>query len=464
MRKGILTSYIEGIRNKTDGESFRNILRYFFPEFITALVLYSALYLLDARFISVLKSTSRYAVLGITNNFLHVVIKIAEAMAISITVMCGKYNGAGLYKKVGRAFVDAFWVIVVTGIGFTALLYFGAYYIYYFIGVTPKMIHLGVPFLRVRAIGILFLFMYLAFVSFLRGLKNTKTPMQIFVLGAIVFILFDYLLIFGMYGFPKLGLLGSAWATSIQYVFMCILAVVYIFFGAERRKYAIQLFTALDWFYIKHVLALSWPMILDKASIAASYIWLGKMIAPMGKYALASYTVVKDMERLAFLPAVAFAQIITFLVSNDFGRKNWHGISSNIKKIVFLTSIMVFTLLFILSIYPEFFIRLFDQKNTFTAFAAKIFPFLSLFVFFDLLQLILSGALRGAGDVRTVMWTRLIIFGLFAPLSYLVSWVPFGNALMKFILIYVMFYIGNGIMSIVYIRRFRSGEWARQEE
>jgi multidrug resistance protein, MATE family len=465
MRKNVLVSYFEGILSQQDGESYRNILRYFAPEFITALVFYSALYLLDARFVSALKSTSRYAVLGFSNNFLHFVIKTGEAMAVSITVLCGKYNGAGLYKKVGKSFVDAFWVIVVVGIVFSAALYVGAYYIYYFLGVTPKMIHLGIPFLRVRALGVLFLFVYLAFVSFLRSLKNTKTPMCIFVLGAFVFIAFDYVLIFGKYGFPELGLLGSAWATTIQYVFMCFLAMGYIFFGTERRQYAIQLFTSFDKDSMRRVFTLSWPMIVDKASIAMAYIWLGKMIAPMGKYAMASYTVIKDMERFAFLPAVAFAQIITFLVSNDFGKENWRGISSNIKKIVFLTSLMVFTLLLILSLFPETFIRLFDHKDTFTAFSSKIFPVLSLFVFFDLLQLILSGALRGAGDVRVVMWTRLIVCGgFFAPLSYLLSLVHMNNVWMKFILIYAMFYVGNALMSIVYIKRFRSGEWARQAD
>jgi len=465
MRKGVWASYFEGIWSHSDGESYRNILRYFFPEFITALVFYSALYLLDARFISVLKSTSRYTVLGLSNNFLHFVVKIAEAMAISVTVLCGRYNGAGLYKKVGEAFVDAFWVTMISGISFSAFLYFGAYHIYYFLGVTPKMIHMGVPFLRIRAIGILFLFIYLSFVSFLRSLKDTKTPMAIFVLGAFLFIGFDYCLIFGKCGFPCLGLLGSAWATLIQYVSMCLFAFIYIFCSDKRRKYSIKFFQPINLQYVKKIIHLSWPIILDKASIAASYIWLGKMIAPMGKYSLASYAVIRDMERFAFLPAVAFAQIITFLVSNDIGRKNWRGIASNIKKVVFLASILVFILLFFLSLYPEFFIGLFDQKNTFTAFASKIFPFLSLFVFFDLLQLILSGALRGAGDVRTVMWARLIVCGgLFAPLSYLVSRTSGGDPLMKFILIYVMFYVGNGIMSIIYIKRFRSGEWARQGE
>jgi len=171
------------------------------------------------------------------------------------------------------------------------------------------------------------------------------------------------------------------------------------------------------------------------------------------------------MERFAFLPAMAFAQIITILVSNDFGKRKWFDISANIKKVVFLTSLMVFALLAVLSLYPEVFIRFFDQRNLFTAFSSRAFSLLALFVFFDLLQLILSGALRGSGDVRSVMWVRIFVcFGFFCPLSYAVSLLPISDPVMKFVLIYAMFYIGNGIMSIAYIRRFRSGDWARRAD
>jgi len=466
VRKSLVTSYLEGLWNQTHGESYSKILCYFFPEFITTLVLYSVLYLLDAHFIADLKSTSQYATLGLSNNFLHFIIKIAEAMALSITVMCGQYNGTGDSKKVGQSFGDAFWLITFVGIFFTVFLYFGAYYIYSFLGVPSRMVAIGVPFLKVRAIGILFLFLYFACVAFLRSLKDTRTPMYVFVIGGFVFIVLDYLLIFGIGGFPKLGLLGSAWATVIQYFVMLVLLLSYILLSSERRRYSIKLFSKIsDINHMKHILNLTWPIVLDKATVAAAYIWLSKMIAPMGKYAIASYTVVKDMERFAFLPAMAFAQIITILVSNDFGKRKWFDISANIKKVVFLTSLMVFALLAVLSLYPEVFIRFFDQRNLFTAFSSRAFSLLALFVFFDLLQLILSGALRGSGDVRSVMWVRIFVcFGFFCPLSYAVSLLPISDPVMKFVLIYAMFYIGNGIMSIAYIRRFRSGDWARRAD
>lgn len=462
MKKGLLSFCIDAVWPLSgSGESYRTILRYFYPEFITSLVLYSLLSLLDARFIAELRSTTMYATLGVSAVLIHFITKCAEGAAGSITILSGQYNGVGLKDKAGQAFVDAFWVIMALGFAVAAALYFGAYYVYALLGVSGKMIHLGVPFLRVRAIGIFFMFVYLACVAFLRSFKNTKTPMQIFIVGAVFFVIFDYMLIFGVAGMPRLGLLGSAWATLIQYLVMCVLMIGYILFDRECRAYSVALFKPTGGLgYVTKIMALSWPMIIDKATVAAVYLWLNAMIAPMGKYALASYGIIREMERFAFLPAIAFAQIITFLVSNDFGRQNWDGITNNIKKVILLAGVTVFGILLVFSLMPAVFIGLFDQKHAFTAFASSVFPLLSILVFFDLVQLVLSAALRGAGDVKIVMWTRVfVVIGFFCPVSYLFSWLPITDQGVKFFFIYAIFYVGSALMSLVYLLRFRSGAW-----
>lgn len=457
MKKGLLSSYVAGIFDVSLGESYYAILRLFAPEFISSLILFSMVNLLDARFIALLSSTSVYATLGFSNNFLHFLVKIAEGMSLVITITVGQYNGAKDYKRAGHMLTDAFWLIMIFGTVISAFLYFGAYWIYSFLDVPHEMIALGVPFLKMRAIGIFFTFLYFAFTAFLRGIKNTQTPMRIFSLGAVVFIFFDYVLIFGKWGFPALELQGSAVAGVIQYGFMFVTLLGIILFDKTYRKYSINLFKSIaDWATMKRLANMSWPLMIDKATMAGAYIWLAKMIAPMGTHAIASYSVIKDIERFAFLPAIAFSQIITLLASNDFGRGDNEAVKSNIKKIVFLASLMVFGLLTIFSINPGFFIQIFDLKGSFTSFASKALPVISVLVFFDLLQLILAGAMRGVGNVRYVMWVRFIVcFGIFVPISYFIARIPMENLLFKFILIYGMFYISNALMSTLYIRKFR---------
>ncbi|QQR62859.1 hypothetical protein IPH67_05665 [bacterium] len=200
--------------------------------------------------------------------------------------------------------------------------------------------------------------------------------MKIFVAGAIIFTISDYILIFGKVGFEPMGLQGSAIATILQYGFMVIAALFYILFNEKNRKYGVELFSIL---HAKHEIyrfcTISWPIILDKATIACAYIWLGKMISPLGTEAVAAFSAIKDMERMAFLPAIAFAQIITFLISNDIGANDIKAVKVNIKKLLFSW------------IHGEWyssgngcktnFLSLFDRQGEFTYLVLQTFPYIA---------------------------------------------------------------------------------------
>lgn len=463
--KNLFSSYAYGIVDKQHGESYATILRYFFPEFITALILYALIPLIDARWIAGLKSTSLYATVGVTNTLIHFIVKAAEGFSVGTIILTGQYNGLEEYKEVGKSLASSFWVTFVVGSVIAGLLYSGSRWIYVLYGVPQKMISLGVPFLRLKAIGIFCMFVCFACIGFLRGIKKPRLAMNIFLSGGLVFLVCDYVLIHGAFGFPALGLIGSAWASVAQYLSMLIISICYIVFDSHNRKYGINLFRHLaSMDHVKDIFYLSWPVVIDKAIFAAAYIWLGYLINPMGKYVIASYSVIKDLERLAIQPAGAFAQVITFLVSNAYSVGDWAGIKSNIKKVIFLASLFVFSILLVFSCYPSFFIQLFDLKGKFTDFSASVFPLISILVYFDLLQLVLSGALRGAANVKVVMVTRLLVFTVyFLPVSYVVAHWPIESIMLKFLLIYGSFYIGNGLMSLYYIYRFRGEAWKHKD-
>ncbi|MFI5332979.1 MAG: MATE family efflux transporter [Candidatus Babeliales bacterium] len=219
MKKGLLASYVYGITDVAHGESYNRIIRYFIPEFITAFLLYSLPFLLDAYFIGHLKSTTTYGTLGATNNLIHFIIKLSEGFAVSTVILSGRFSGMGEFKQSGKILRDSFWVTFILGFFIATTLYFGAHWIYT-LYVPEEMVAIGVPFLRLRAISIFLMFISLAFVGFLRGVKNTKFPMFAFIAGITVFIFFDYALIFGEFGFSPMGLQGSAIASILQYAVM----------------------------------------------------------------------------------------------------------------------------------------------------------------------------------------------------------------------------------------------------
>lgn len=460
MRKGLVASYLSGVVNDVHGESYSRIIRYFIPEVIAAFLLYSVPVWLDAYFIGFLQSTEVYGTLGATNNFLHLIIKVAEAFSVGTLIVSGKQNGRGDFVAAGRALRDAFWINCMVGGIIASALFFGAHHIYSWY-VPAEMVSFGVPFLRLRAVSVFLMFVFFAFTGFLRGVKNTKIPMYILIGGMSLFIFFDYSLILGAFGLPQLGLQGSAIASIIQYSVMVVAIMGYVIWSKAYSKYNIRLLSVFsEQGYWRDLLRLSLPVMLDKATLAFAHIWLCWMMKPLGSAGVATFCVIKDMERFALVPAIAFAQIVTLLVSNDYGGKNWQGIKNNIKKVVFLATAMVFCILLVLSIYAVDVIRLFDRKGDFTQLAAGVFPILSVLVLFDVLQLILSGALRGASNVRLVMLVRLAVCGgFFIPASFILAHLPIEDVALKLILVYGSFYVGNALMNIIYINRFRGDDW-----
>lgn len=446
------------------GISYSRILRYFYPEFITALIIYFLPQFIDCYFICNLKSTDLYAVSGIVENLLGMFTKCAEGLLIGTVIISGYFNGLQEYKKAGLSFVDAFWITIGISFCVSLGLYLGVIPFYRFNKFSPEMIQLGVPYLQIKSAGVFFLFFYFSLVGFFRSVKNTFTPMVIFVIGNICFVLSDYVLIFGKFGFPQLGLLGSAVAYLIQYLLMSCLMLGYVLYAAEYKKYEISLFPKrIERKRIIQFLRISFPVVLDKMSIAFAYVWLGACISQLSSTAGASFSMIKLMERIAFVPAIAFSQIITFLVSNDLGKGKWDDIHGNIKKVVLLSSVMVGIILLVGSIWPHAIVSFYGCTGEMCYLVATVFPSLSILVMFDLLQLILSGALRGAGDVQTVMVTRLIVIaGYFIPVTYVIALLPLETVASKMLVTYAAFLIGNGLMTVVYIIRLKQDHWKKQ--
>jgi multidrug resistance protein, MATE family len=447
------------------GDSLKDILLYWLPETISNLMLVSLPPIIDSYLIANLQSTNTYGALAMANNFLHLLIKIAEAIPVATIAIVGRHNGAQEYGKCGKDLGDTFWTTTLIGFFLFIAVFSLSGFVFSLLGVPAKMIYHGVPFLRLKSFGIFLIFMSLGFFAFMRGVKNTKTPMIIFMIGMATFIVVDYTLVLGKFGFPALGLTGSAIATIIQYSVIILISIAYILWNPDYKKYFSEIFFRV--FNFKgalHLLNLSWPIMLDKASLSASYIFLSGYLAHMGKYAIASFGMIKDLERFAILPAVGFSQIIIFLVSNKLGAQDPEGAKGNIKKVLILTSIMLCITLGILCINARYFISFFDPKNKVSDFAVPALVGISLLVVFDFVQLVLAGALRGAGDVKTVMWARILCFGgFFLPLGYFLTRLPIQNQVLKFTMIYGSFYVTTGLVGIIFLLRIKTNKWQKKQ-
>ncbi|MBM3892824.1 MATE family efflux transporter [Candidatus Dependentiae bacterium] len=443
------------------GDSCKQIIGYWLPEIISATILFSLPAMVDSWIIAQLGSSTIYGALAMGSNFLHSLTKLAEAIPVASMAIIGRHNGAKEYAQCGEGLADSFWTTFLLGLAQFIVIFFSAHAIYRWLNVPADMVSVGAPFLQLKSLGVLLIFTTLGLLGFMRAIKNTHIPMMLNIIGLVSFIFFDYVLVLGKFGFPQLGITGSAVATIIQYGLMNIVAIGYILLNPAYKKYFTKLFfNIFNFMRMGHLVNLSWRIMLDKSIISFAYIWLAKMLAPMGKHAINSFDVVLKLERSAFLPVIAAAQIITFLVSNRLGARDVDGAYANIKKLYLLTCGSLFIATIILLANPTYFVSIFDPNNNFTTFAVTVLPIINIFVFFDFTQVFLAGALRGAGDVKTVMWTRFFVtFFFFVPLSYIFSSIPHISDVLRFVLVYGSFYVATGVMGLVFLYRIKSHAW-----
>lgn len=455
-------SYRQGVALVNDrGESVKEILGYWLPEVITSTILYSITPIMDAYFVAQLGSLTTFGALGVASNILHTLIKIAEGIPAASVAMIGKANGAKEYDECGTLFASSFLTTFMLGFSQFLIIIFFSRALFGWLNVPAEMITIGVPFLQLKSAGIFLVFISLALISFIKAVKNTHVPMLINLLGIFFFVICDYALILGRLGFKSYGLTGSALATIIQYGLINIISLGYILYNPDYRKYFKAFFVSLaSTSRIKQLLLLGSPIMIDKASFALAYVWLSKMVAPMGTAFLTSYDIILRLERFAFLPAIAFGQIIVFLVSNRLGARDKDGSLANIKKCWFLGVLLTSVSLITLSFFADYFVQFFDPRQEISHIVVPAIRIISLFVIFDITQIILAGGLRGAHDVNTVMSGRIIaLLGFFVPISYLISITPFADYTTKLTVMYSTFYLTTGLMGIFYLWRIKGNLW-----
>lgn len=443
------------------GEKVSTLLGYWLPEVASQALLVVLPIFLDTWFIASLKSTAIYGALGAATRIIHFIVKFAESIPVASVALIGRHNGAHQYEDCGKRLSDSLWTTGIIGTSLFAIFFFGAESIYKFLGVPDHMIPLGLTYLRVQAITIPFMFTFYAFMGFFKGVKNTRTPLIINIVAIILFVISDYILIYGRWGIPPLWLTGSALATLIRYGVANVASVIIILCSREYSFHIKnKILHAINWDEIVRLLKLSIPVVIDKGMLALAIVWLGKMIAFGGEPTLASSEIIRNIERWSLLSAAAFAQIVTFLVSNNLGEQNPEAARKNMYKILGISLLLTTGITLTLAWNLDLFSTRLDPNHVLDPFLKPTAYLLALFLVLDVTQIIFASALRGAGDVKTVMWVRsATCLGFFLPASYIIQTMPVADPAVKFVTIYTLYYITTALMAITFYVRIRGTRW-----
>ncbi|MEM9687650.1 MAG: MATE family efflux transporter, partial [Bacteroidota bacterium] len=273
-----------------------------------------------------------------------------------------------------------------------------------------EVVILAIPYLNLVAFSLIPLVMFQAFKQFSDGMSQTRYPMYATLLANIINVIINYVLIFGIWIFPKLGIVGAAIGTLASRVIM----LIFLWWLLQKhRKYKAYVtrfnFAALKKKMIRKLISLGLPsslqMLFEVAVFAAAILLSGML----GKNPQAANQIALNLASMTFMVAMGLSVAAMVRVGNQKGLKDFRELKRIALSIFLLTLILevVFAIFFLVfrAQLPTLYLNendLINQADNFEviAIAAQLLLIAAFFQISDGLQVAVLGALRGLQDVK----------------------------------------------------------------
>ena len=402
-----------------------------------------------------------YAVAGVGIGFelVFFIISILSAIDIGATILVSQAIGAGDQQRANHLARQAIVVGLILAVPVSIGMFIAAPSIIALFGAEPEVAGAATTYLQVTAATSVALFLSFVCGAVLRGAGDSRTPLKAATIANVINVIVAYVLIFGHFGLPALGVAGSAVGAAVG---RGIGAGFMLLMMAGGHK-AISLRGRWGWkpqFAVaRQLLTLGVPAAVEQVLSAGAFMTLIAVVALIGTPALAAQQITFTALSLAFLPAFGFSIAATALVGQSIGARVpadariawgisfrwalvWMGVGG--------------ALAFILA---ERVMNVFSSDPMVIASGVNALRALSLALPFWALWFVSSGGLRGSGDTRT----PLIIGASTMWLAVLIAWIAvtrFGGGLGS---VWLSFVLTTSPASLLMWLAFRRGIRAYEE-
>lgn len=320
-------------------------------------------------------------------------------------------------------------------------------------GQSDEVVAEAAPYYNYLAWSIIPFMVFAAFKQFLEGVGNTITGMVVVLTANAINILFNYLLIYGHWGFPAMGAAGAGLATLISRICMPLFVLIYFIRVASLRRY-FRFFSwvAQGWRMTRRLLAVGLPismqMVLEVSAFALTLIMMGWI----GTVEQAAHQVVLSISNIVYMIIVGISSATTIMVSHRFGVGDYRGLRRAATASWHLGLVANGLTMTCFILLRHWLPLMFTSDEAVVAVAAQLFVMAAIYQIPDGLQTIALGVLRGMQDVRVTM--------NYAFVAYIIINLPVGY-LCAFILgwgapgLWIGFIVGLSVAAILFIARYR---------
>jgi len=372
--------------------------------------------------------TTELAAVSLGNSFLFIAMSLGIGFSTAITPLVAEADGEGNVAKGKAAFKHGVFLCTVLGTVLFGLILLSKPLMYH-MKQPAEVVVLAIPYLEIVAFSLIPMIMFQAFKQFSDGLSQTKYAMWATLLANVINIVLNYLLIYGKFGFPELGIVGAAIGTLISRVVM----LVFIWLLLKSRDKFKPYITNLNFLVIKKsvtnkILSLGVPSALQmffEVAIFTAGIWLSGVL---GSNAQAANQIALKLSSLTFMVGMGLSVAATIRVGNQKGLQNFKELRRVAFSVFLLTLFIeiIFAGIFVAfhNVFPDLFVNynnVADLSNTMEVVktASVLLLIAAVFQISDGVQVVVLGALRGLQDVKIPTILIFIAYWVFGfPISY----------------------------------------------
>ncbi len=398
-------------------------------------------------------SISAFAVaaVGLGLQSLMFVFSILTLLQVGTSALISRFYGAGRMKQGSLALATLLKFAFYLSFPLTLLWYIGSSRIYMWFGVEQEVLNLGVGYVSILTIMLPALLIKQVFVTALNSTGDTTTPMYVKIVSIFVNVILNYLLIFGHFGFPAMGVDGASLATVIVY----ILEVSFYIWLYIKGKTP---FTPLIYFsksLLKRALKVGLPATYERTLTVTSFMLFTAIIANYSTEALAGYQIGLRVEGLAFMPGIGFTIAAMALMGQGLGAKKPEQSREDVLLVLKYAIALMFFLSFFMIFTPEWIVSFFTNDLKTIDEASLYLKIVGLSQIPLAFNFVLSGALRGAGDSRRTLRINLISLWVVRIVpAFVLSW--YFHDIMW---VYIAMISDTFTKAFFLWRAFDKGEW-----
>ena len=333
--------------------------------------------------------------------------------SLGAQIIIGRRNGEGDYKATGKVFWNGLYFLM----GFSGVIIllselFSPWMMKFMVS-SSAIYDSALSYVRWRLPGMAFAFMTAMFRAFYVGTTQTKTLTFNSIVMVLSNIIFNWILIFGKFGLPALGITGAAIGSSLAELVSLIFFIIYTKRSCDRQKYGLDKAARFEPAVLKGMMPVcSWTMIQHVVSISTWFVFF-VYIEHLGERALAISNITRSISGLIWVVLQAFSSTCSTLVSNIIGEGHQEKVMSLVKRILKLSYGIVSVLVILFCLFPHAIARIYtDIPSLIDASVPAIIVMCSSY-FINVAGQVFFMAVSGTGSTKTAFRLELAALAVY---------------------------------------------------